>query len=145
MHGEQGPTPTSFRDDRGGCPALTYIVDRREPEPRLPQEHASAPVVVIVGLTHPSEKRNGNIEASREPLRAEIETEFCYFLGENDLNSEKGGICESPPDGYVPKSSPARYHSISQIAYLKLVLPNHNTVVVEAMDYAKMGFWKLRV
>ena len=29
------------------------------------------------------------------------------FLGENDMNSEKGGIYESPPDRYVPTSSSA--------------------------------------
>ena len=42
------------------------------------------------------------------PYGPEIQTEFCYFLGVNDLNSEKGGIYESPPDRYVPTSSPAK-------------------------------------
>ena len=47
------------------------------------------------------------------PYGPEIETELCYFSGENDLNSEKGGIYESPPDCYVPNSSPAKTMSLS--------------------------------
>ena len=42
------------------------------------------------------------------PYGPEFQTEFCYFLGEDDLNSENGGIYESPPDRHVPNSSPAR-------------------------------------
>ena len=38
------------------------------------------------------------------PYGPEIQTEFCYFLGGNDLKSGKGGIYESPPDRYVPNS-----------------------------------------
>ena len=41
------------------------------------------------------------------PYGPEIQAEFCFFLGEDDLNSEKGGIYESCPDRYVPNSSPA--------------------------------------
>ena len=52
-----------------------------------------------------SENRTGNIAKRRlfvNPYGPEIQTEFCCFLGENDLNSEKGGIYESR---YVPNSS----------------------------------------
>ena len=51
-----------------------------------------------IGKTYwePSENK-----ASREPLRARNKNWICYFYGENDLNSEKGGIYESPPDRYV--------------------------------------------
>ena len=55
-----------------------------------------------------SEKRTGNIAKRRllvNPYGPEFQTEFCYFLGQNDLNSEKGGIYESPPDRYVPNTS----------------------------------------
>ena len=41
------------------------------------------------------------------PYGPEFQTEFAIFLGENDLNSEKGSIYESSPDRYVPNSSPA--------------------------------------
>ena len=58
-----------------------------------------------------SEKCTGNIAKRRllvNPSGPEIQTEFCDFLGEKTLNSEKGGIYESPPDRCVPNSSPAR-------------------------------------
>ena len=41
-----------------------------------------------------------------EIYRPEIQTESCCFSRENDLNSEKGGLYESPPDRYVTSSSP---------------------------------------
>ena len=37
-----------------------------------------------------------------------IQTEFCYSSREDDPNSEKVEIYESPPDRYVPNSSPAK-------------------------------------
>ena len=58
-----------------------------------------------------SEKPTGNIVKRRllvNPYGLEIQTEFCKFVGENNLNSEKGGIYESPPDRYVPNSSPVK-------------------------------------
>ena len=57
-----------------------------------------------------SEERTANIAKRRllvNPYRPEIQPEFADFLGENDLNSEKGGIYESLPDRYVPSSSSA--------------------------------------
>ena len=51
------------------------------------------------------------------PYGPEIQTEFYYFVGETDLNSEKGGIYESPPDRYVPNSSP-RVKIIQLIIFL---------------------------
>ena len=44
---------------------------------------------------------------------------FAIFLGENDLNSEKGGIYESPPDRYVPNSSRAK----KRFLFRKAVFP----------------------
>ena len=38
------------------------------------------------------------------PYGPEIQTEFRHFSRGNDLNSEKRGISESPPDRYVPFS-----------------------------------------
>ena len=42
------------------------------------------------------------------PYGPEIQTDFVFLLGEYDPNWEKGGIHESPPDRYVPNSSPAQ-------------------------------------
>ena len=59
-----------------------------------------------------SEKRTGNIAKRRllaNPYGPEIQLNFAIFLGEKDLNSEKRGIYESPPDRYVPNSSPADF------------------------------------
>ena len=52
-----------------------------------------------------SEKRTGSIAKRRllvNPYGPEIQTEFCYFSGDHDLNSERGGVYESPPDICVP-------------------------------------------
>ena len=80
-----------------------------------------------------SEKRTGNIAKRRflaNPYGPEIQTEFCYFPGEDDPNSEKGGIYESPPDRYVPNSSPA-----NGCVLLKKV---HKTAVVAQGPSAEM-------
>ena len=55
------------------------------------------------------EKRTGNIAKRRllvNPYGPEIQTEFPIFPGENDLNWEE--FTKSPPDRYVPNSSPAK-------------------------------------
>ena len=49
---------------------------------------------------------------------------FAISLGENDLNSEKGGIYESPPDRYVPSSSPAKNDSQTSQSCNVIVVKN---------------------
>ena len=66
------------------------------------------------------------------PYGPEIQSEFCCFSRENDLNSEKR-IYECPPDRYVPNSSsadsrkatektPRSSHSLLDVAELPLRL-----------------------
>ena len=58
------------------------------------------------------EKHTWNIAKRRllvNPYGPEIQTAFCFFsLRVNNLNPEKGGIHEFPPDRCVPNSSPAK-------------------------------------
>ena len=71
-----------------------------------------------------SEKRTGNIAKRRllvNPYGPESQTEVCYFSRESELNSEKGGIYESPPDRYLPDSSPAKRYLASRDMFFQRV------------------------
>ena len=70
----------------------------REDKPRRLFMRASSPCI--------SKECAGNT-AKRRLLVNPYGLNFAIFRGENDLNSENGGIYESPPDRYVPNSSPA--------------------------------------
>ena len=75
------------------------------------------------------QEHTGNIAKRRllvNPYGPEIQTEFAVFLGENDLNDEKGFFFyESPPDLYVPSSSLAEFARISLHNFIRILLEFH--------------------
>ena len=69
----------------------------------------------------PQNDRLDNPEQGRRQKFARSFGESSCILGENDLNSEKGGIHVSPPDRYVPNSSPANFEILGGMLSLSFL------------------------